>query len=253
MPPSPVFYASFFLLASGSLAGLFLLFEWFRHKRKYAFMLAWALGLFLLDWFQIPTALSEAHEQIVYTHSSVLFAISIPLSFLGFLLIYLGIRAVTHAPVRKITYAWFFLWFLAALVFYGLQYWDGQAIGSRFGLLASMALFLIPVQILNLRALWAGFRNRNALTTKLSRWGLVVLMTSVVVALARYVFYLDRVTLYPPAFALLFIRSSFFYLATQMLGIALLVVGFLLIHREATQGILPWDAMSADQSEIYRA
>lgn len=67
MLPGLVLDISFIVLASGPLAGLFLLFEWFRHEKKYPFMLAWAMGLLLLDWFQIPTALSEAHEQIVYT------------------------------------------------------------------------------------------------------------------------------------------------------------------------------------------
>jgi len=239
MLPTPVFYASFLILASGPAAGLFLLFEWFRHQRKFAFMLSWSLGLFLLDWFQIPTALFGARDQIVYSQFNSLFSISVPLSFLGFLLIYLGIRAVTHAPVKKVTHAWFFLWFLAALIFYGLQYWGASAIQSRLGLLASVAFFLVPVQLLNFLALWAGYQNKNWLATKLARWGLAALMGAVVVSLARYAFYVDKVILYPPAFALLFIRSSSFYLFTQMLGIVLLVAGFLLIHREAVSGGTP--------------
>ena len=217
---------------SGPVAGLFLLFEWLRHKRKYFFMLAWALGLFLLDWFQIPTALFGAGEHFVYSRFDTLFAISLPLSFLGFLLIYLGIRDVTHTPVRKMTYIWFSLLFLAALAFYGLQYWTAHPVESRLSLLTSLAFFFVPVQVLIFSALWAGFRNKNALTTRLARWGLAVLMASVIAALARYALYVDKLILYPPEFALLFIRSSRFYLATQMLGIVLLVAGFLLIHKE---------------------
>lgn len=236
MLPSPVFYGSLFVLASGPVAGFFLLFEWLRHKRKDAFILAWSLGLFLLDWFQIPIILFEARREFVYSQFNSLFSISVPLSFLGFLLIYLGIRAVTHAPVKKIVYAWLFLWFLAALIFYGLQYWSSDAIQSRPSLLASMAFFLVPVQLLNFSALLAGYRNKNWLTTTRARWGLVALLASVLVSLARYAFYIDKVMLYPPAFALLLIWSSRFYLSTQMCGILLLVAGFLLVHKEAASG-----------------
>ncbi len=230
---------------------MFLLFEWFRHQRKYAFMLAWALGLFLLDWFQIPTALFGARKQIVYSQFNVLFSVSIPLSFLGFLLIYLGIRAVTHAPLKKIVYAWFFLWFLAALLFYGLQYQDAHPIESQLGLLASMAFFLVPVQVLNFSALRAGYKKKDWLASKPARWGLVLLMGSVVVSLARYTFYIVKVILYPPEFALLLIRSSRFYLATQMLGIVLLVVGFLLIHGEAVRSKTQAVEMSSGHSEEF--
>ncbi|MCL5406742.1 MAG: hypothetical protein M1398_08525 [Deltaproteobacteria bacterium] len=199
-------------------------------------MLAWSLGLFLLDWFQIPTALFGAREPFAYTQFDPLFAISIPLSFLGFLFVYLGIQTVTHAPVKKIAYTWFFLWFLAALVFYGLQYWGTEAVESRFGILTSEAFFLVPVQVLNLSALWAAYHDKSWLTTALARWGLVALMGSVLVSLARYAFYVEKVILYPPLFALLLIRSLTFYLTTQMLGIVLLVVGFLMIHKEIVRG-----------------
>ena len=198
-------------------------------------MLCWSLGLFLLDWFQIPTALFGARDQIVYTQFNSLFSISVPLSFLGFLLIYLGIRAVTHALIKKIVYSWFFLWFLAALIFYGIQNWGTYAIGSRLGLFASVACFFVPVQLLNFSALWAAFRNEHRAMAARTRWGLATLMGSVVVSFARYAFYADQVILYPPQFALVLIRSSFFYLSTQMLGIALLVAGFLLIHKETVR------------------
>lgn len=76
-------------------------------------------------------------------------------------------------------------------------------------------------------------------------------MGSVVVSLARYTFYIVKVILYPPEFALLLIRSSRFYLATQMLGIVLLVVGFLLIHGEAVRSKTQAVEMSSGHSEEF--
>jgi hypothetical protein len=68
--------------------------------------------------------------------------------------------------------------------------------------------------------------------TNLARWGFVALMGPVIVSLVRCAFYVDKVMQNQPVFALLFIRSSTFYLATQLLGIVLLVTGFLLIRKD---------------------
>lgn len=140
-----MFYISLSILAIEILGGLYLLSDWLRHKRRYAFMFFGAIGLLLLDWFQIPTILALSGKHIVYNSFNPLFSVSMPLAFLGYIMIYAGIRLVGCMRTNKTAYLFLFLWFLAAVAFYSSQFIGSHTVRTSAWLLAQMVFFLVPV------------------------------------------------------------------------------------------------------------
>lgn len=229
MSRNPMFYFALVTFVAGIVSAIYFFTEWLRRGRHRFFILYWALGLLLLYWFQIPVIIGLAGKKIVYASFNQLFLVSTPMTLLGYLLIYLGIRSVAQLPLSKKSYTLLILWFIASIIFYVGQYWGATA-PTRLWLLAPIAFFFLPVQILNLHAIIAAYRRKELFVAASAKAGFIALSTQVFTALSRYSFFVYKVFVYPPEFAIVLIRFSAFYIFTQMLGILFLIIGFLLIY-----------------------
>jgi hypothetical protein len=252
MPPllsfDPFFYVSLAVLVVGVAGSAYLFAEWLRHGHRHAFMLFWATGLLLLDWFLIPTVLAETGEHMVLTDFNPLFALSFPLTFLGFVLVYAGMRSLMRAPLTRAAYAALFIWFLASLVYFGFLFRDAHTIQSRAFSLAAIALFFLPVQLMNLSAFSKVYRRRDIFAAALSRSGIVLMIVSAVVGIARNLYAVHEILVYPPAFAVVVLFSPSWLIA-EAGGVALLVAGFALVQREAVSRDTPSEIQAIYHAE----
>jgi hypothetical protein len=234
----PFFYTSLAVLVLGVAGSMYLFAEWLRHGRRHAFLLFWAAGLALLDWFLIPTVLAGTGEHMVLTDFNPLFSVSFPLTFLGLVLVYVGIRSLMRASLRRATYVSLFIWFLVSLVYFAFLFRDAQTIHSRASTLAAIALFFLPVQVMNLSAFWKAYNRKELFAAAMSKLGIALMIISMVVGVAGSFFAVHDILVYPPAFAVVVLFSPSWLIA-EAGGVALLVAGFALIQREAVSRDAP--------------
>lgn len=226
-------YITILTLVSGFLGGLFLLIEWLRHQRRHFFIFAWACALFLLNWFQIPSILSELGITITYPDFNSLFLWSTQFNFLAYILIYFGIRSFSCNPIKKVSsYLILSGWFFAGLVYYYLLYSGGRTIQSPWELIGGVLLFFIPIHILTLKLLFGTCLNKSQKYSKRSRFGIRLLILSSILTLSRLMFLIYCASIYPASSILPLARANPFYINTQTFGIISLVLGFVLLHKE---------------------
>ncbi|MBU6500227.1 MAG: hypothetical protein KGJ89_00110 [Patescibacteria group bacterium] len=223
------FYLSATALLAGIGGGIYFLTEWLWHNRTYKFLLFWAIGLFCLFIFQIPTILTNAGRHLVLTDFNKFFSIIIPISFLALVSIYLGILSLVK-PVRKKVYISFTIWIIASLAYFGFYFWENNVFTSRIPLYGMIILFFLPIHILNLIAvsrLWAITASGKSVSYKT---GLIFIVFALFCGLARNALFLYGFSVYPPAFWYLALQyPELFWL--QILGIIGVLTGFLLIHK----------------------
>ncbi len=228
-----LFFTTILTLVAGFFGGFFLLIEWLRHRRGHPFIFFWSIGLFLLNWFQIPSVLSAIGLKITYTDFNVLFLWSTQFNFLAYLLIYFGIRSFSCNPIKKKTsYLLLGTWFLGALIYYHLLYLGGRAIQSPWELVGGLVLFFIPVHLMILKLLFSTCLNNVSNFSNRSRLGIRLLIGSSILALTRFLFVAYCSSIYTPSSILPIARAHWFYINTQTLGVLALVFGFFLLHKE---------------------
>lgn len=152
MPLGLNFFLSLGSLLIGILGGAYFFFEW-RNHRAHITALFWAIGLFCLFLFQIPTILFNKGVHFALTQFGLFFSIAVPVSFLSLIAIYCGIVSL-RKPVPKRAYFLFSLWFAASLVFFNYFFYINQTFTSRLPLYALILLFFMPMHFLNLWALF---------------------------------------------------------------------------------------------------
>ena len=73
------------------LTGLALLFDWLRLGMRHHFLFSWGAGLFLLYWYSMPWIAAGSGLRLVVEDLNWLFTFSFLLTFLGLLLITVGV------------------------------------------------------------------------------------------------------------------------------------------------------------------
>ena len=85
-------------LALGVAASVYLVILWWqcRGKSEHAKgLLFWAIGLFLMYWFQIPAVLIGSGKIITVTDFNFFFALTFPITFLALIFLYFGILQIS--------------------------------------------------------------------------------------------------------------------------------------------------------------
>ncbi len=228
---NPYFFIILVVLILG-LAGSFYGFaEWAHHGFKSKTIFFWSAGLICLNWYQLPTLMALSGQYVVLSDFNILFAVALPVSFLGFELIYLGSRFM-YSAVRMRTIFFILGWFAASLAFYGLFY-SSPEFQNYWPLVGSNLLFYAPVFLANLIAAIKIFRKIPALNspngTKL-KIGAGAYMIASAMGLARSAFSLSFGLLHPPQFAALRFLAPPFIMA-QAIGLIFFLITFALLHK----------------------
>lgn len=219
-------------LTFGLLCSLFLFYEWLKHRREQTFSLLWSIGLTLFYIFLIPFIQVNFGETIVLTDWNNFFISTVPLVFLGWILVYSGITqiksSITGEKSTKLT-VFLSLWVLASLIFYYLRF-SLVEYGKLLSIIGIL-IFFIAIHILILYALWNWF--------KIERWkkinglnaGIVFIAGAIIVSVVRYLLILDSLVQFPQAFWFLSVVSLDVVFILRSVIIILLTMGFFLVHK----------------------
>jgi hypothetical protein len=223
------FYLSLLALATGIGGGIYFLSEWVRHGRKYRFLLFWAVALFCLFLFQIPSIFFNGHAGGIVTNFNLFFSVTLPISFLGLVAEYLGILSLAR-PIGTKTYLLFFAWLLAGALYFASYFAPGRTFTSHLPLYGAIVLFFLPIHFLNLWALYVLHRGTRQIRSAVYSLGLGALLISFLSGLGRNIVFLRGFAIYPASFWFLALQSEWLFLL-QLSGTLFLLVGFVLIHR----------------------
>ncbi|OHA76158.1 MAG: hypothetical protein A3H01_00160 [Candidatus Wildermuthbacteria bacterium RIFCSPLOWO2_12_FULL_40_9] len=140
--------------ALGLICSLFLFYVWIKYHRNRSHILLWSGGLTLFYIFLIPFIWANLGINVVLDKWTNFFIFTIPLIFLGWVLVYLGIIRVKLPLARKIPtiyYSLLFFWVLSSFFFYAIRFYSSgyQQLLSIIGI----AVFFIAIHILILLAL----------------------------------------------------------------------------------------------------
>jgi len=229
MDPSPEFYLSLLALVLGAAGSLYLFIEWLVHKRKHQFLLLWSIGLLLQYLFQIPVILFNLGKGFILTDFNAFFSLTLSLSFLGLLLVYLGILyAIGRA--RK-THIHLVVWFALIAILYSFVFYDYRIFTSDTPMLITAFLFYIPLYVLILYALWKWYRKDDWIKTRITTVGIIMLAIATVIGIVKSFVFLWGGLVYPPSFWFVPSSSSCFVFVSQSLEVISFVLGFLFVHK----------------------
>jgi len=223
-------YFSLAPLIIGVLVSFYLFAEWLKHGRRYAFPIFWSLGLIILYLFQIPAIVSNAGLKIVLTDFNSFFSLAFPIAFFSYLLIYLGILSATKPTTYRKLYKYLLLWFALALAFYAFYFAGDKIFESRAPLYASILLFFLPLHLLTLFALLKWYRKQAWTKAWLVKSGIMLMAAATLTGVFRSLFVFKGISLYPPHLWFIVLSSKTIFVA-QTIGLLLLVVGFIFVHR----------------------
>lgn len=225
----PLFYLILFTLALGVGGIAYGICEWACHHRKHKAVLLWSAGLVFLNWYQIPTLIALSGKQIVLTNFNPLLSLALPIAFLGFGLIFLGSLS-TISRIKTSTIILSFVWFTAALIFYGYYYGGTGPLQSIWLVIGSNALFFTPIFLLNLGIAIVMYRRMLRIGSLSLTIGLWAYIFASCLGLVRSGLSLYFGLTYPPQFAALRFFATPFIIA-QAAGLILFLVSFTLLHR----------------------
>lgn len=235
---TPLFIFSIAVLTLGVVIGLYLLLEWFRHGRRYKFPLYWAIGLFLFYWFQIPYILANAGVRFTVTDFNLFYALTLPTIFGGLMLIYLGILSILQPPnIKKIKF-WLSLWLAACFLFFFYYFViKGGVIDNHSSVFVVNLLFFVPARLLILFALWRWLRRQSWQKTKMTIFGIALMMGWAVMGIAGNVLAIKRLLAYPPQFWFIALAEFQLIFILQSTSMFLLILGFLLVHKNCFRNL----------------
>ncbi|MDZ4229909.1 MAG: hypothetical protein U1C53_02105 [Candidatus Veblenbacteria bacterium] len=222
------------------LTGLFLLFEWLRLGMRHYFLFDWGAGLFLLYWYSMPWVAAGSGSRLVVEDLNWLFTFSFLLTFLGLLLITVGVTQLNPLPKQELAEKFMLLWYVAYVVFQ-LVYLAIPKAGEYLPLWVLVITFYIPLQLLLSYSLWWWFKTRSRLSTRPAVWGIHLLAVAAVTQLGITAAYLVRLLQYPAEFWFISLFNAPVILIFQAVTIILLISGGLLVRGDC------YRSLTADQ------
>lgn len=220
-------------LALGTAGSLCLFIEWLVHKRKYQFLLLWSIGLLLQYLFQIPAILSNLGKRFTLTDFNPFFSLTLSLSFLGLILIYLGILYAVGRAWKTCMHL--VIWFASIAILYSFMFYNHRIFTSDIPTFITSFLFYFPLYALILHALWKWYRKHDWIKTGLTTVGIVMLAIAAVIGIVKGLVFLREGLAYPPYFWFVPSSSSRFVFVSQSLEVISFVLGFLFVHKNRSK------------------
>ena len=220
-------------LALGVAASVYFIIRWWRNRdgQHTRALLFWAIGLFLMFWFQVPAILIGLGKVVTITDFNLFFSLTFPITFLALMLFYLGILQISGFDLNKKIKVLLFSWFALAILFFGYSFVLNKGVVSTYFLpLAGNIAFYLPIRTMIL-VIAIKLLFRPEMKTVSGMLGTLGIAAESMLGLARNFFIVDRVLRYPPQFWYVVIADSRFFFITQTLSIIILVFGFYFLHR----------------------
>lgn len=225
----------------GFIVSIYLFAKWLRHRKRPKFLLFWSVALFLMYWFQVPLILSLLGRKMVITDFNLFFALTLPITFLALVFIYLGLLKNWGIKFGQTSKIIFLFWFLFALIFFVYYFISNEGIIRTYSMpLMGNIGFYVPIRILIICI------SAKELLSAKSRSAPLVLGTSLVtgesvIGIIRNFLVIRTVLSYPPVFWYIAMNSLKIFFVLQTTSVILLALGFLFLqrawHRRAAEEI----------------
>jgi len=221
-------------LALGIFASIYFVFWWWRHRRRdeahARSLLFWAMGLFLMYWFQVPAILVGLGKTVTVTDFNLFFALTLPITFLALMLFYFGILQISKIDLGRNKKIFLFAWFVFAVAFFAYYFITEKGIINTYVLpLVGNILFYLPIRLLIIVAVIRSLFH-SVIKNIYGILGVIGIVIESILGLMRNFFVIETVLDYPPSFWYLAMSGSKFFFVTQTLSIILLVFGFYFLH-----------------------
>ncbi len=185
---------------------------------------------FLMYWFQVPAILIGLGKTITVTDFNLFFALTLPITFLALILVYVGILQIADFAVSRRRKVFLFSWFALAILFFAYYFVSQRGIINTYALpLVGNIAFYFVIRVLILAAA-VRLAFRSELQNSAGIIGISGLVIEAVLGLMRNVFIVWQVLHYPPQFWYVVISGSRFFFVTQAMSVILLSCSFLALH-----------------------
>ena len=247
---SVIFPGLAFLL--GLIASVYLFIEWLRHGRRPRFLLYWAIGLFLMYWFQVPVILTNLGKVIIQSDFNFFFALIFPITFVALVLIYWGALDAIGIRLRPKIKMLFFAWFLFALAFFIQQFIVQEGVIQEYALpLVGNIAFYLPIRMLIILTLaWWLWKSRNK--TIYGILGASAIIGESVLGLTRNFLIVKNVLAYPPEFWYVVLAGLDIFFILQTASIILLSMGLFFFHFRQFHGHILKHGEGKQQNNVTR-
>lgn len=221
-------------LALGVIVSIYLFVKWLRHeKERPKFLLLWSLALFLMYWFQVPLALSLLGKAIVLTDFNLYFALTLPITFLSLIFVYIGLLEVLGKRLGKTAKLMFWVWFLSAVVFFGYYFISNEGVIRTYSMpLVGNIVFYLPIRGLIIFILFRHYLKSEGKTLCFAV-GAILIGGESIIGIIRNFFVVKTVLSYPPAFWYVAMSSLKIFFILRTSSVIFLSLGFLALHRSS--------------------
>ena len=222
-------YFPFWTFLISLASGYYFLVQWLINRQRYLFY--WSMGLFSFIWFQIPFILNHLNVRMVLTDFYPFFSFSFPMTFVGFVFVYLGVAYLSKKIDWSKMLIYFVSWFILCLSVYGFCFIvKGGTNMSYFMITASNILFFLPIRLLTLFTLWRWIRGENSSRIKPILPGIIVIIIACLEGLVNHIASVFQMLSYPPDLWYIALLNSKSLFSMEMAGFLLLISGFYLVQ-----------------------
>lgn len=233
------FYLTLVAILSAVGAGVYFLLHW-RLNKRHDFSLLWGLGFIFIYLFQIPRLLSNAGLRFVLSDAGLFIGFSLTVAFLGWILIYFGLRMVRRNGLDRKRIYFLALWVVIHQVFHLWLFLSGGVSGIYAGLPYNVFLFIIPIHVLIGVELWRCRRYAKAhhdVPDVKGAFGMSLALSGVIFGVAHLILAVVRTSSYSSALAFFGLGQDNLWLALQTVTILMLTAGFVLMHEVCCEAL----------------
>lgn len=216
---------------SGLVSSSYFFLVWKKNRGRPHYLLLWALGLFLMYWFQVPIILTNLGVLVTVTDFNFFFAITLPITFLALALMYRGVAEALGTRLSPQRRALLWAWFAFAAIFFSYHFIARKGVIEVYSLpTVGNLFFYIPLYFIIIVTtarwlLYASIRTASGVV------GAIAVIVASALGIIRNFIIIENVLVYPPQFWYVVLTSTREFFALQTASIILFVLGFLLLHR----------------------
>lgn len=165
------FHAAMIYLLSAILAislasSVFVLLTWLKRKHE-QYRLLFALSLLAIHLFLVPFLIVSMQKQSVATSFNTFYVAAFPITFLGWILVYIALLRISRQKCAAKFKLCFFAWFAAsgASAFYFFIVKNAM-LTDHFFQIAPIVFFFLPIQALSILTTYTWFQKAEAVKAK---------------------------------------------------------------------------------------
>lgn len=230
--PNLQFFLSSGGLALGTLGGIYLLIEYYRHQRTSKFLLFWSIGLLLLFWFRVPIILLNSGVRFYFSTFNIFLALTFPLAFVGIIFLLKGVQSVYPSLNRRKTVVFLIIWLVLTVIFCGAMFLSGPLFQSKASaVIVNLALFA-PVRLLLVYSLVRWLFGWWVSMDYFGRVGVSMMSAGAFLGALQHFIVIPRLLATPIEFWFFTIGNFDATFIVEIISMTLLLIGVFLVHWE---------------------